>query len=145
MGAVYDAQVAQQPPIDTAMTELPHPIAPSNVVSARSARFAARVFNYGNIIAMLIPVPVGILWLGASMLVYALNRHNPNPRVGHYTQQAAYRLYGVMGFVVVGATFFGTNAVYWLCAAVLIPWAIVDLRRINREPWQDTTMDEEKI
>ena len=37
-----------------------------------------------------------MLWLGLSMLVYAMNRHHPNPKVGHYTQQAAYRFYGVM-------------------------------------------------
>ncbi|MEJ2508109.1 MAG: hypothetical protein P8009_01300 [Gammaproteobacteria bacterium] len=131
------------------MTEPPVPPDAARVVSARSARFAARVFNYGNIVAMIVPVPLGILWLGASMLVYALNRHNPNPRVGHYTQQAAYRLYGVMGFIIVVATFFGTNVTYWLItwaisALVLIPWSIIDLRRINNEDWQDTLLEEEK-
>ncbi|HKK06892.1 MAG TPA: hypothetical protein VKA50_13705 [Gammaproteobacteria bacterium] len=136
----------QEPPV---MTEPPVPPDAARVVSARSARFAARVFNYGNIVAMIVPVPLGILWLGASMLVYALNRHNPNPRVGHYTQQAAYRLYGVMGFIIVVATFFGTNVTYWLItwaisALVLIPWSIIDLRRINNEDWQDTLLEEEK-
>lgn len=136
-----------QPP--SVMTEPPAPPESDRVVSARSARFAARLFNYGNIVAMIIPVPLGILWLGASMLVYALNRHNPNPRVGHYTQQAAYRLYGVVGLIVPVATFFGTNVIYWLatwaiCAAVLIPWSVIDLRRINKEQWQDTLLDEEK-
>jgi hypothetical protein len=115
------------------------------IVPARSARFAARIFNYGNIIAMIIPLPLGILWAGASMLIYALNRHHPNERVGHYTQQAAYRLYGVLGFVVVIATFFGTDPVLWLitwaiCAAILIPTSIVDLRRIRRETWTDTVI-----
>ena len=31
------------------------------------------------------------------MLVYAMNRHHPNPKVGHYTQQAATRFYAVTG------------------------------------------------
>ena len=117
------------------------------IVPARSARFAARIFNYGNIIAMIIPVPLGILWSGASMLIYALNRHHPNERVGHYTQQAAYRLYGVLGLVVVVATFFGTNPILWLitwaiCAAILIPTSIIDLHRIRRETWTDTVIPE---
>lgn len=115
------------------------------VVPARSARFAARMFNYGNIIAMIIPVPLGILWSGASMLIYALNRHHPNERVGYYTQQAATRLYTVLGLVVVVATFFGTNPVLWLitwaiCAAILIPTSIIDLHRIRRETWTDTVI-----
>ena len=69
----------------------------ARLISARSARSAARLFNYGNIVAMLVPLPLGILWLGASMIVYAMNRHHPNERVGHYTQQAAYRIYAVAG------------------------------------------------
>jgi len=117
------------------------------MVPARSARFAAKVFNYGNIIAMLLPVPLGILWAGASMLVYALNRHHPNERVGHYTQQAAYRLYSILGVVVAAATFFGTDPVLWLvtwaiCASILIPWSFIDLRRIGREQWTDTEIPE---
>ena len=124
---------------------------PSNpgprMVPARSSRFAAKIFNYGNIIAMIIPLPLGILWAGASMLVYAMNRHHPNERVGHYTQQAAYRLYGVLGFVVVVATFFGTDPMLWaitwaISAAILIPWSIIDLRRIGRETWTDTVIPE---
>jgi cobalamin synthase len=125
------------------MTTESHP--GTRIVPARSARFAARIFNYGNIIAMILPLPIGILWAGASMLIYALNRHHPNERVGYYTQQAAYRLYGVLGFVVVVATFFGTNPMLWaitwaICAAILIPWSIVDLHRIRRETWTDTVI-----
>jgi hypothetical protein len=116
------------------------------VLSGRKARFAAAVFNYGNIIAMLLPVPLGMLWLGLSMLVYAMNRHHPNPRVGYYTQQAAYRFYAVSGFFVAIATFIpggGWNyyLVAWaLAAAILIPWSILDLMRIRRECWDDMRM-----
>ena len=117
------------------------------MVSARSSRAAARLFNFGNIVAMLVPLPLGILWLGASMIVYAMNRHHPNERVGHYTQQAAYRIYGVAGFVVVVATFFGTDVRLWLitwalAAAVIIPWSLVDLWRIQRETWHDTELED---
>ncbi len=114
-----------------------------HMLPGRKARAAAAVFNYGNIIAVIVPVPLGMLWLGASMLVYAMNRHHPDPKVGHYTQQAAYRFYGVSGFFVAVATFIpggGWNyyLVSWaLAAAILIPWSIFDLIRIRRDRWDD--------
>lgn len=118
------------------------------VVSAESARRMATLFNYGNLVAILLPLPLGIFWLGASMFVYAMNRHHPNPRVGEYTQAAAYRFYGVIGFVVVIATFFGTTLTAWiitwaLVAIILIPWTIYDLVRIYRETWTETIIEEE--
>jgi Na+/serine symporter len=61
------------------------------VARGSSAKRASALMNYGNLIAILIPFPLLIFWFGASMLVYAMNRHHPNPKVGHYTQQAAYR------------------------------------------------------
>lgn len=117
---------------------------PANVVSARSARNAASLFNYANIAAILIPVPVGLLWLGISMIIYALNRHHPNPKVGHYTQQAAYRFYGVTGFFVAAGVFIprGAITIYlitWAIAAlILVPWSIIDLVRIRKDHWEDT-------
>ncbi len=109
----------------------------------RRARRAAALFNYGNILAILVPIPLGMLWLGLSMLVYAMNRHHPNEKVGHYTQQAAYRFYGVTGFFVAAATFIpGGGWTYYLiawalAAAVLIPWSVMDLLRIYRDTWSD--------
>ena len=69
---------------------------PERIVSGRSSRFAAMQMDIGNLISMLLP-PLPLLWFGGSMLVYALHRHHPNPRVGYYTQRAAYRFYAVMG------------------------------------------------
>lgn len=120
-----------------------------SVISAASARRAATIFNYGNLVAILLPLPLGILWLGASMVVYAMNRHHPNPRVGYYTQWAAYRFYGLVGFVVAEATFYNEGHLVWLItwavlAAILIPWTIYDLVRIYRETWQDTIREKEE-
>lgn len=121
--------------------------AQSHIVRAASSRRAAALFSWGNIIALLLPMPLGVLWLGGSMVLYAMNRHHPNPRVGHYTQQAAYRFYGVVGFVVAAAVFIPGNGLQWwlgawgLCAAVLIPWSLFDLWRIRCEVWQDVEMD----
>jgi hypothetical protein len=121
------------------------PMAP-RIISAKSTRFAAQLFHWGNIVAILIPVPLGVLWIGASMALYAMNRHHPDPRVGHQTQQAAYRFYGLVGFVVVIATFYGTEPIYWLVtwivlAAILVPWSLWDLWRLRREQWHDITLE----
>lgn len=119
------------------------------ILSARAVRRAAALFNYGNLIALVLPLPLGIFWLGASMVVYAMNRHHPDPRVGHYTQWAAYRFYGLVGLVVVVATFFGTGLMAWLVtwgilAAIIVPWTIYDLIKIHREPWRDITLTDEE-
>ena len=110
------------------------------------ARRAAALFNYGNIIAILVPIPLGMLWLGLSMLVYAMNRHHPNEKVGHYTQQAAYRFYAITGFFVAAATFIPGEdwtwyLIAWVFAAlILIPWSILDLVRIRKDTWTDTVL-----
>lgn len=121
----------------------------SSIIPAASARRAATLFNYGNLVAILLPLPLGILWLGLSMVVYAMNRHHPNPRVGYYTQWAAYRFYGLVGFVVAEATFYNEGHLAWLItwavlAAILIPWTIYDLVRIYRETWHDTIREKEE-
>jgi len=130
----------------TSMTESRSPADPGDnpvQLYGRRARRAAELFNYGNILAILVPIPLGMLWLGLSMLVYAMNRHHPNEKVGHYTQQAAYRFYGVTGFFVAAATFIpGGGWTYYLiawvlAATVLIPWSVMDLLRIRRDTWSD--------
>lgn len=119
-------------------------------VSGRSARGAVVLFNYGNILAVLVPVPLGLLWLGLSMLVYAMNRHHPNPKVGEYTQRAAYRFYGVTGFFVAVGMFLPTSLAWYLgawalMAAVLVPWSVMDLVRIRRDSWEDLELTEEEL
>jgi hypothetical protein len=98
--------------------------------------------DLGNLVSMLLP-PLPLLWFGGSMLIYALHRHHPNPRVGHYTQQAAYRFYAVMGAIIPIGTFFPARGMTsWLIAwgiglAVIIPWSIWSIARIRREQWPD--------
>ncbi len=119
------------------------------VARGTSAKRAAALMNYGNIIAILVPFPLLIFWFGASMLVYAMNRHHPNPKVGHYTQQAAYRFYGTTGFFIVIATFIPGGGWIWhllawaLAILVLVPWSIIDLRRIHKDEWVDIPLDSE--
>ena len=111
------------------------------IVTASAAKNAAKMFNYGNLASVIIPVLIPF-WFGASMFIYAMNRHNPNPRVGYYTQWAAYRFYGLIGLVIPVGTFFPLDIRYYLAtwavlAAVIIPLEIHDLRKISREDWKD--------
>jgi hypothetical protein len=152
------------------MESNPAPVATKSI-SAASCRMVARLFSLGNIIAMLPGLVVApiillgqpertsmifmfilmvvppILWFGISIIVYIIARHHPNPRVGHYTQWAAYRFYGMFGIVIPVGTFYGTQWQLWivtggLVALILIPWSLLDLFRIQREQWQDTTIEE---
>lgn len=121
---------------------------PTAMLSARRARTAAAAFSIGNIISMLAPIPLGMIWLGLSMVVYAMNRHHPNPKVGDYTQRAAYRFYGITGFFVAAATFIPGDQwwyylVAWAAAAlIIIPWSVADLIKIGKDHWEDTLITE---
>ncbi|MGF1548451.1 MAG: hypothetical protein ACFCUG_14105 [Thiotrichales bacterium] len=114
-------------------------------ISAESARKSASWFDIGNIVAIAIPVLIP-LWFGGSMLLYAMMRHHPNPRVGHYTQWAAYRFYGLIGAIIPIATFFTQGVkpylIVWVIAAlILIPWSVYNLWRIRQDDWHDTVYD----
>lgn len=144
----------------------------NKTVKGTGARLSASLFNWGNMLAILpglfavmtvgianpdrmavivmfiLMVVPNILWFAASIVIYIIARHHPNERVGHYTQQAAYRYYGIIGVIVVAGTFYGTDVKLWLItwvitALILVPWSIVDLIRIRRESWQDTTIQVE--
>ncbi|WP_018864615.1 MULTISPECIES: hypothetical protein [Thioalkalivibrio] len=143
----------------------------TKTVSGRKSRRAASLFDIGNLISVSIAgiplfvvssdeVGVGfiiaaimgivplVLWFGGSMLVYALNRHHPDPRVGYHTQWAAYRYYALMGALIVVATFFPPDLdyyrAYWaIAAAILLPWTIYALYTIYREPWMDVEIPDD--
>ena len=94
-------------------------------------------------------LPPVMLWLAGSIFVYASIAHHPNPRTVHYNKWAGYRFYGVMGsMVVVGAPIYslvrgwqGLMLVLGLAVLIIVPWAIFDLYKAAREPWQDITLD----
>lgn len=118
----------------------------NHIITGDSARRAAKWFNYGNLVALAIPFPLGIFWTGMSMMIYGLNKHHPNPKVGYYTQRAAYRFYGVVGSLIPVGLFFPAHIMYYLifwaiAGAIILPWSIYDLRLINHDIWEDSTAE----
>ncbi|MEW6415300.1 MAG: hypothetical protein AB1482_08620 [Pseudomonadota bacterium] len=142
------------------------------VISASSSRFAAQLFNLITVAALLISLtalllgkllashnigflpfvlslPPIMIWLGASIFVYASIAHHPNPRTVHYNKWAGYRFYGVMGSMVVfGQILYGLLGgwqglmlVLGIAVAIIVPWALVDIVKAAREPWEDITLD----
>ncbi|HIO91385.1 MAG TPA: hypothetical protein EYG68_00890 [Leucothrix mucor] len=119
----------------------------SNIVTAKSAKASAKIFNYGNILSVIFPFPIFILWFGGSMVFYAMFRHHPNKRVGYFTQVAAYQYYALAGLLVPVFTFAPKGITYWLVVwgiyvVILLPLAIMQLIKINREEWEDVTIEQ---
>ena len=142
------------------------------VISASSSRFAAQLFNLITVAALLISLtalllgkllashnigflpfvlslPPVMIWLGASIFVYASIAHHPNPRTTHYNKWAGYRFYGVMGsLMVIGPAIYGLLGgwqglmlVLGLAVLIIVPWALFDIYKAAREPWQDMTVE----
>ncbi|OYY73717.1 MAG: hypothetical protein B7Y40_07590 [Gammaproteobacteria bacterium 28-57-27] len=139
----------------------------TDILTATSQRRSSALFNYINIAVMVLAgiplimagnatgkgmilataaaiIPI-VLWFGGSMLLYALNKHHPNPKVGHYTQWAAYRYYAVTGSLIVIGTFFPADVRYYLAfwafaAGILVPWSIWEIMKIQRDTWADMPM-----
>lgn len=142
------------------------------IISASSSRFAAQLFNILTVTALTISLtalllgkllashkigflpfvlslPPVMLWLGASIFVYASIAHHPNPRTTHYNKWAGYRFYGVMGsLMVIGPAIYGMldgwqglMLVLALAVLIIVPWALFDIYRAAREPWQDMTVE----
>ena len=144
------------------------------LIPASSSRFAAQLFNLITVAVMMVSLsalllgkllasqkigflplvlslPPVMIWLGASIFVYASIAHHPNPRTAHYNKWAGYRFYGVMGsLVVIGQPIYGLLGgwqglmlVLGLAVLIIVPWALFDIYKAAREPWQDVTIEVE--
>ncbi|MBW8371839.1 MAG: hypothetical protein K0M66_12840 [Thiobacillus sp.] len=142
------------------------------VISASSSRFAAQLFNILTVVALMLSLtalllgkllasqkvgflpfvlslPPVMIWLGASIFVYASIAHHPNTRAAHYNKWAGYRFYGVMGsLMVIGPAIYGLldgwqglMLVLGTAVLIIVPWAIYDIYKAAREPWQDMTIE----
>lgn len=142
------------------------------VIPAASSRFQAQLFNLITVAALMVSLtalligkafashkigflpfvlslPPVMIWLGASIFVYASIAHHPNPRTRHYNKWAGYRFYGVMGsLVVLGQPLYyliggfgGLMLVMGVAVALIVPWALYDIWRARSETWDDLTLE----
>lgn len=122
------------------------------LVCASHCRRSAQIFIIGSIISVLIP-PLIMVWIAASIFIYASAAHHPDMRVGEYQRWAGYRFYGLVGTLVVVLNFSGAMkawvgggvhlllTVWAVSLLVVVPFGIRDLIRINRENWQDMRVE----
>lgn len=123
-------------------------------ITAAQCRRAAQIFILGSILSVVV-FPLIMIWIAASIFVYASAAHHPDHRVAEFQRWAGYRFYGLVGTLVVTLNFSGVMkdwvggglnlvfAVWLLSILVVVPLGIRDLIRINRENWQDMTVEVE--
>lgn len=142
------------------------------VISASSSRFSAQLFNICSVAAitagisaltlgkllagqkigflpMVLSFPPLMIWLAASIFVYASIAHHPNERTRHFHRWAGYRFYGATGAMVVfGQPIYellggwsGLMAVWVLVFMIVVPWGLYAIWKAAREDWQDMTIE----
>lgn len=141
------------------------------VISAASSLRSARLFNYlsiattllsaslytlgqmlGNTKIAFLPLamslPPVMIWVAASMFVYAAIAHHPNLKVQHYNKWAGYRYYAIIGLLTVTASdaahIIGWGGIWAFFVIALVPWSLYDIWKAGREDWQETIVEVEK-
>lgn len=124
------------------------------LITAAQCRRSAQIFIIGSMLAVVIP-PLIMVWIAASIFVYASVAHHPDMRVREFQRQAGYRFYGLAGSLVVVLNFSGEMKAWlgggmnllltvWAVSLLLVvPLGIRDLIRISRENWQDMKVEVE--
>lgn len=126
-----------------------------NLLAVASTLLAASLFTLGQFIAdkkmaflpMAMSLPPVMIWLAASIFVYAMVGHHPNLRVRYYNKWAGYRYYGLVGFLTIFANDIahlptGWLGVWALMILALVPWSLYDVWRAGREDWQDMIVED---
>jgi hypothetical protein len=95
---------------------------------------------------MAMSLPPIMIWLAASIFVYASIAHHPDARVRHYNKWAGYRYYGLVGFMTIFANDLaklpgGWWLVWGAFFLALVPWSLWDIWRARREIWHDITLE----
>lgn len=127
---------------------------PAKTITAVDQKRAAQMFNFFSALAVVTVLPI-VLWIAASIFVYASIAHHPNPKVVAYLRPSGHRFYGLTGALVVVLNFSSQLAKWaggWLHLALAI-WVlgllvvvvpgIRDILRAGRENWQDITVEVE--
>ncbi len=126
-----------------------------NLLSVATTLLSASLYLLGHLLVdkkmALLPLamslPPVMIWLAASMFVYAAIAHHPNERVRHYNKWAGYRYYGLVGFLTIFANDLshlpgGWGWVWATFLVALLPWSLWDIWKASREPWQDMEVED---
>ncbi len=121
-----------------------------NYLAIASTLLAASMFGLGNLIAdkklaflpMAMSLPPIMIWLAASIFVYASIAHHPDLTVRHYNKWAGYRYYAVVGALTIFSNDLahlptGWLGVWGLFILALVPWSAYDIWKAGKEPWRD--------
>lgn len=121
-----------------------------NFLAIVSTLLAASMFGLGNLIAdkklaflpMAMSLPPIMIWLAASIFVYASIAHHPDLTVRHYNKWAGYRYYAVVGALTIFSNDLallptGWLGVWGLFILALVPWSAYDIWKAGKENWRD--------
>lgn len=126
-------------------------------ISPKEQMRTAQAFTFFSCLAVLLfplIIPM-LLWLAASIFVYAAAANHPNPKICDFVRYSGYRFYGLVGSLVVVLNFspqMAKAAGGWLHLAIIlwaisilvvIPLGIRDLLRAKHEPWQPLQVETE--
>lgn len=137
----------------------------AKTITAADQKRAAKIFNIcASVAIVLMPLIIPLLlWIAASIFVHASVAHHPNQRVRDFLYPGGYRFYGVVGSLVVLLNFSPQMSSWipgilhmgplrlpmfwiWVWVAsmlIIVPLAIRDILRANKENWQDMTIEAE--
>jgi hypothetical protein len=148
------------------------PSTPKRIFTAASCRWQARLFNLlaiGSTLLSFVLFALGsqfapanmpflpfamafppiMLWLAASIFVYASIAHHPSETVRHFNKWAGYRYYAIAGFLTIFANDIAQNlpggwlTVLGLGVIALVPWASWDVFQAGRANWVDIEVEVE--
>jgi hypothetical protein len=124
----------------------------TKIITAQSQMRAAQSFSFFSIVSILVP-PVILIWIAASIFVYAAVANHPNLRVRDFLTHSGYRFYGLVGGLVAVLNFSPQLAkwagggmqlieIIWVIAfLVVVPLGVRDILRAKKEPWKDFTLE----
>lgn len=129
----------------------------TKVITAREQMRTAQAFTFFCCIAVLLMpliIPM-LLWLAASIFVYAAAANHPNRKICDFIRFSGYRFYGLVGLLVITLNFSQQMAkaaggwphllvLLWvLSILIVIPLGVRDILRAKHEPWQDLPVEVE--
>lgn len=121
----------------------------TKVITGKQSLFSARLFSIISIIVALIP-PLLMIWIAASIFVYASIAHHPNPRTVYYNRISGYRFYGAIGSMMIFgqpiysfafSSWHGLVAIWAIIVIIVVPFGLWDIIRAGREKWEDLTVE----